>query len=61
YYGEYREVDVVVDGTDTVLAVRIPERAGFTAGDRVRVSPCRNLKDRVECAAYHTCVRSITA
>lgn len=50
YYGEYREVDVVVDGTDTLLAVRTPETAAYTTGDRVRVrvSSCRNLQDRVE-------------
>ncbi|NBF40418.1 MAG: ATP-binding cassette domain-containing protein [Spirochaetes bacterium] len=48
YYGEYRELDVAVDGTDTVLAVRAPETADYATGDRVRVSPCPNLQGRVE-------------
>ena len=39
YYGEYREVDVAIDGTETLLAVRASEAAAFAPGDRVTVLP----------------------
>lgn len=39
YYGEYREVNVAIDGTETLLAVRASEAAAFAPGDRVTVLP----------------------
>lgn len=39
YYGEYREVQVVIAGVGTPLAVRVVETAGYAPGDWVTVLP----------------------
>lgn len=48
YYGEYREVEVAVAGTNTPLAVRVAETARFALGDRVAVVPVGNNQDGVD-------------